>query len=92
MVALGTVISTFWIIAANSWMQTPDGHQIVDGIAVPLDCLVQRGRGNFVKFGQLKVEHHPLAADDMNPGLDGCRRERCRLLFQGHSCRCLRPT
>jgi len=37
MVAVGTVISTFWIIAANSWMQTPDGHQIVDGIAVPLD-------------------------------------------------------
>jgi cytochrome d ubiquinol oxidase subunit I len=25
MVALGTLISTFWIIAANSWMQTPQG-------------------------------------------------------------------
>jgi cytochrome bd ubiquinol oxidase subunit I len=37
MVAIGTVISTFWILAANSWMQTPDGHQIVNGIAVPLD-------------------------------------------------------
>ena len=37
MVAAGTVISTFWIVAANSWMQTPDGHEIVDGIAVPLD-------------------------------------------------------
>ena len=28
MVALGTLISTFWIIAANSWMQTPQGYKI----------------------------------------------------------------
>ncbi|MDO5506019.1 MAG: cytochrome ubiquinol oxidase subunit I [Pseudoxanthomonas suwonensis] len=28
MVALGTLISTFWIISANSWMQTPQGHII----------------------------------------------------------------
>jgi cytochrome d ubiquinol oxidase subunit I len=26
MVASGTVISAFWILAANSWMQTPTGH------------------------------------------------------------------
>ncbi len=25
MVALGTIISTFWILASNSWMQTPQG-------------------------------------------------------------------
>jgi cytochrome bd ubiquinol oxidase subunit I len=25
LVALGTVISAFWILSANSWMQTPDG-------------------------------------------------------------------
>lgn len=31
MVALGTLISTFWIISANSWMQTPAGYRIVDG-------------------------------------------------------------
>jgi cytochrome d ubiquinol oxidase subunit I len=31
MVALGTLISTFWIIAANSWMHTPSGYRIVDG-------------------------------------------------------------
>ena len=30
-VAVGTWISAFWIIAANSWMQTPAGHAIVDG-------------------------------------------------------------
>ena len=37
MVALGTMISAFWVLAANSWMHTPTGHEIVDGIAVPLD-------------------------------------------------------
>ena len=31
MVALGTLISTFWIISANSWMQTPAGYTIVNG-------------------------------------------------------------
>lgn len=30
-VAVGTWISAFWIIAANSWMQTPTGYRIVDG-------------------------------------------------------------
>ena len=31
------MISAFWILAANSWMHTPTGHEIVDGVAVPLD-------------------------------------------------------
>ncbi|MCO4786994.1 MAG: cytochrome ubiquinol oxidase subunit I [Marinomonas atlantica] len=30
-VAVGTWISAFWIIVANSWMQTPQGYTIVDG-------------------------------------------------------------
>ncbi|KVE35503.1 cytochrome ubiquinol oxidase subunit I [Burkholderia sp. TSV86] len=37
MVALGTLISTFWILASNSWMQTPQGFEIVDGRIVPTD-------------------------------------------------------
>ncbi|TFW00425.1 cytochrome ubiquinol oxidase subunit I [Oxalobacteraceae bacterium OM1] len=37
MVALGTAISGFWILAANSWMQTPAGFELRDGIAYPLD-------------------------------------------------------
>lgn len=37
MVALGTIISTFWILASNSWMQTPQGYEIIDGRAVPVD-------------------------------------------------------
>jgi cytochrome bd ubiquinol oxidase subunit I len=32
MVALGTLLSTFWIISANSWMQTPAGYEIRDGV------------------------------------------------------------
>ena len=37
MVALGTLLSAFWILSANSWMQTPAGHVIENGIAVPVD-------------------------------------------------------
>lgn len=37
MVALGTLISAFWILSANSWMQTPDGFAIENGKAVPVD-------------------------------------------------------
>ena len=37
MVALGTLISATWILASNSWMQTPQGHEIVDGRVVPVD-------------------------------------------------------
>ncbi|AKJ30279.1 cytochrome ubiquinol oxidase subunit I [Caldimonas brevitalea] len=37
MVALGTLMSSFWILAVNSWMQTPRGHEVVDGRFVPLD-------------------------------------------------------
>ena len=36
-VAIGTAISAFWILSANSWMQTPTGHEIRDGIAFPID-------------------------------------------------------
>jgi cytochrome bd ubiquinol oxidase subunit I len=35
MVAAGTLLSSFWILAANSWMQTPSGYQVVDGRYVP---------------------------------------------------------
>ena len=38
-VALGTLFSAFWILSANSWMQTPAGHEMRDGIAYPVDWL-----------------------------------------------------
>ena len=31
MVAIGTFISSFWILSANSWMQTPAGYELIDG-------------------------------------------------------------
>jgi cytochrome d ubiquinol oxidase subunit I len=31
-VAFGTTLSAFWILALNSWMQTPTGHEIRDGV------------------------------------------------------------
>jgi cytochrome d ubiquinol oxidase subunit I len=34
MVAAGTTVSAFWILALNSWMQTPAGHAVVDGVIV----------------------------------------------------------
>lgn len=37
MVATGTLLSSFWILAANSWMQTPAGYIIKDGRFFPKD-------------------------------------------------------
>ncbi len=39
MVAVGTAMSAFWILSANSWMQYPTGHEVRDGIAYPVDWL-----------------------------------------------------
>ena len=37
MVAIGTLFSSFWIIAVNSWMQTPSGFEVIDGQFYPAD-------------------------------------------------------
>ncbi|QJD68419.1 cytochrome ubiquinol oxidase subunit I [Xanthomonas campestris pv. badrii] len=39
MVALGTLLSTFWILSSNSWLQTPAGYEVIDGIVHPVDWL-----------------------------------------------------
>src|SRR5690242_1000734 len=39
MVALGTLFSSFWILAANSWMQTPSGYEIIDHQFFPKNWL-----------------------------------------------------
>src|SRR5271156_3089821 len=39
MVSLGTLFSSFWILSANSWMQTPAGYEIIDGRFFPTDWL-----------------------------------------------------
>jgi cytochrome d ubiquinol oxidase subunit I len=36
LVAIGTSLSAFWILALNSWMQTPAGFEMRDGTAFPL--------------------------------------------------------
>jgi len=36
LVAVGTSLSAFWILAANSWMHTPTGHEVRDGIVYPV--------------------------------------------------------
>lgn len=32
LVAVGTTISAFWILVLNSWMHTPQGHELIDGV------------------------------------------------------------
>ena len=39
MVALGTTLSAFWIMANNSWMQAPMGYALENGAFVPTDWL-----------------------------------------------------
>lgn len=46
MVAIGTLISAFWILSANSWMQTPAGYAI-------------NAEGQFVSADWLKVIFNP---------------------------------
>ena len=37
MVAVGTLVSATWIVASNSWMQTPQGFVVENDRAVPVD-------------------------------------------------------
>ncbi len=37
LVAVGTTLSAFWILALNSWMQTPVGFEMRDGVAHATD-------------------------------------------------------
>ena len=46
MVAIGTLISAFWILSANSWMQTPAGYAV-------------NAEGQFVSADWLKVIFNP---------------------------------
>src|SRR5262249_29424707 len=46
MVAIGTLISAFWILSANSWMQTPAGYAV-------------NSEGQFVAADWLKVIFNP---------------------------------
>ena len=39
LVAFGTTVSAFWILALNSWMQTPTGHVMADGQWIAADWI-----------------------------------------------------
>ena len=39
LVAFGTTMSAFWILVLNSWMHTPQGHEIRDGVVYAQDWL-----------------------------------------------------
>ena len=41
MVALGSIFSSIWIVVANSWMQTPAGHEIVPMMRDGLPWLIE---------------------------------------------------
>jgi cytochrome d ubiquinol oxidase subunit I len=38
-VAIGTSLSAFWILALNSWMQTPEGFEMREGVAHAVDWM-----------------------------------------------------
>ena len=39
-VAVGTLVSAFWILSANSWMQTPQGYRVgEEGLFYPTNWL-----------------------------------------------------
>jgi len=37
LVAIGTTLSAFWILALNSWMHTPQGFEMINGVAHATD-------------------------------------------------------
>lgn len=39
MVAIGTSFSAFWILALNSWMHTPQGFEMRNGVAFPVNWM-----------------------------------------------------
>ena len=50
LVAIGTSASAFWILALNSWMQTPQGFEVIDGqlhaiLDVDAECGVRTREG-----------------------------------------------
>ncbi|PST68612.1 cytochrome D ubiquinol oxidase subunit I [Shewanella algae] len=58
MVALGTIMSMFWILASNSWMHTPQGFVIEAGQVVPTDWLAVIFNPSFIP----RLSHMAVAA------------------------------
>ncbi len=58
LVALGTLISTFWILSANSWLHTPAGYELIDGVFHPADWMAVIFNPSF----PYRLAHMALAA------------------------------
>ncbi|OPY58460.1 MAG: Cytochrome bd-II ubiquinol oxidase subunit 1 [Syntrophorhabdaceae bacterium PtaU1.Bin034] len=56
LVAAGSILSAFWILAANSWMQTPAGFRIIDGELAPTTFWeVTFNPSTLIRFGHMTV-------------------------------------
>ena len=63
LVAGGSVLSAFWILAANSWMQTPAGFRIVNGEFAPTSFrAVIFNPSTLIRFGHMTVAAFETAA------------------------------
>ena len=65
MVALGTAISAFWILSANSWMQTPAGFRVDDARRAARGRLVAGHLQPVLPlplraYGRRRLSHHGL--------------------------------
>src|ERR1700747_2752768 len=56
MVALGTTLSAFWIMANNSWMQVPVGYAMENGAFAPNDWVkILFSPGLWVRFAHMRL-------------------------------------
>jgi len=53
MVAIGTLGFGDWILASNSWMQTPQGYEIIAGRVVPTDWLQSDLNLRFIRLAHM---------------------------------------
>lgn len=87
MVALGTMFSSFWILANNSWMQVPLGHAIERGRIVPADWPqvlfgpVQRVRWPHMLLAALLTSSMCVAATGAWYALRGVHRAEGRMML-----------
>ncbi|HSB06760.1 MAG TPA: cytochrome ubiquinol oxidase subunit I [Thermodesulfobacteriota bacterium] len=58
LVSLGAIISAFWILAANSWMQTPAGYRLIDGKFMVTDF----GKAIFNPSSLVRMAHMTMAS------------------------------
>ena len=66
MVAFGTLLSSFWILSANSWMQTPAGYSFHDGRFFPPIGWKSSSIHPF------PIAWHTMSAPSSSPPLSSC--------------------